>query len=308
MKKVNPFWPILKLIRPLPLLSILLISLSASKPTSLNNKGMPVSGTCRNAGIPKQNKISRQRPDPDKKAEFPGGRKVLRDYLHDNFNVPKVAFKMKNKEVLIGAQMELQIGTDGSATLLKLANLRVQPKDPAIIQAVKTEFTRFVAQMPKWTPALKDGRPVVSTDTLAYITSFAPNVTWEDYISLKNKTQAEREKTTFSANDLRTKDGKKVYTFVQKQASFPGGDKALKEYLTQHLKYLQQQQNTGELVVLNIIVNEKGMAEDLKIVKPEGITISLAEVEAVLKQMPAWTPGKQSGKPLPVSYTFPVRF
>jgi periplasmic protein TonB len=95
---------------------------------------------------------------------------------------------------------------------------------------------------------------------------------------------------------------------VQKQASFPGGDKALKEYLTQHLKYLQQQQNTGELVVLNIIVNEKGMAEDLKIVKPEGITISPAEVEAVLKQMPAWTPGKQSGKPLSVSYTFPVRF
>ena len=307
MKNINPIQPIIKLVLPFSLAGLIFVLLSANKPI-LPYEDHAFVGVPENSDINNLNLIFQQSPSSDRKAEFLGGRQALRAYLYDNFNAPKVAFKMKNKEVVIGAQMELQIDPDGSASLLKLSDLRVQPKDPAIIQAVKTEFTRFVAQMPKWTPALKNGRPVVTTDTLGFITSFAPDVTYEDYINLKNKKRSEREKTTPLPNDLRTKDGKKVYTFVQKQAAFPGGDKALTAYLNQNLKSLPAlKQNAGGLVVLNIIVNEKGIAEDLKVMKPEGVTLSPAEVEAVLDQMPTWAPGKQSNKPIPVSYIFPVR-
>ena len=286
---------------------ILFLTLSSNKSgyVSKNAFYLPTPGKSR---LNMAEEIFQLRQDTSKKAEFPGGRKAVRDYLDDNFNVPKVAFKMKNKEVVISAQMELQIDTDGTASLLKLSELWVQPKDAAILQAVKTEITRFVAQMPKWTPATKNGQPVVATDTLSFIRSFAPNVTWEEYNSLKTKVRAERGNTPAAAGDLRTKDGKKVFTFIEKQPVFPGGDTTLKAYLLQNLKYLQLGHTARELVVLQIIVNEKGIAEDLKVVKPEGVTLTPQEVEAALKQMPVWNPGRQSGTPFPVSYIFAVRF
>jgi hypothetical protein len=285
----------------LPLCGLLLLLLSASKPVSVQ-ENLP------SAGNSKADELL-QKQDTTQRAQFPGGRKALNNYREDNITIPAIAFEWRGKkEVIMGAEMVVQIAADGAVKFVKYQSLHVQPNEPAVVQAVKEELNQFILKLPKWAPALQNGRPISSRDTITFITSYAPWVTFEEYQKSKRVARAEREKATSSSTDLRTKDGKKVYTFVQKQASYPGGDKALKEFLIQNLKYLQSGQNTGQLVVLNIIVNEKGTAEDLKVVKPEGVTLNPQEVEAALKQMPTWNPGKQSGKPLPVSYIFPVRF
>jgi hypothetical protein len=70
---------------------ILFLTLSSNKsgPVSKNGFYLPTPG---NSRLNMAEEIFQLRQDTFKKAEFPGGRKALRDYLDDNFNVPKVAF------------------------------------------------------------------------------------------------------------------------------------------------------------------------------------------------------------------------
>jgi hypothetical protein len=244
-----------------------------------------------------------------KKAEFPDGRKALKDYIDTNLNIPAIAFERNgNKEVVFGAEIIIRIAEDGSVGLIKYHKLHIQPNDPEVVQAVKKELNKFIGQMPKWTPASKNGKQVASVDTISFIQSYAPDVTLEEYYKLKKGRHSDNpNNTNFSSSELKTKDGKQVFQFVQKQPAFPGGDKALRNYLTQHLPYLQKQ-NSGELVVMSLIINENGAAEDIIIIKPKGVTLDSEETRKVLDKMPLWTPGKQNNKPVPFSYIFPIKY
>lgn len=65
--------------------------------------------------------------------------------------------------------------------------------------------------------------------------------------------------------------------------------------------------NLAGNVIAQFQVTKEGEIKDVKIVKslsPE----TDAEVLRVISLMPAWTPGKQDGKPVNVQYTLPVRF
>ncbi|KAA5547885.1 energy transducer TonB [Adhaeribacter rhizoryzae] len=242
-----------------------------------------------------------------KKAEFPGGRQALNSYIDTHLIIPAIAFERRdNKEVIFGADIIIRVAMDGSVKILKLQKMHVQPNDPAVISAVKMELQKFIQQMPKWMPATKGGTPVAALDTISFIESYAPDVNFAAYQKLKNIPPADKPKNTvISSADLKTKDGKRVYTFVQSPPVFPGGDKALQTYLVQNLAYLRQ--SNEKLVVLHLVINEKGETEDIKVVKPQGITLNSAEVEAVLQKMPIWSPGKQNNWPIPVSYTLPIR-
>ena len=244
-----------------------------------------------------------------KKAEFPGGRKALNSYIDNNLNVPAIAFERRgNKEVIFGADIIIRVAMDGSLKLLKLQKLRVQPNDPAVIQAVKEELHTFISKMPKWSPATKGGKPVAALDTISFIESYAPDVNFAEYQKLKKIPLSDDPKnTSFSSAELRTKDGTQVYQFVQKQPSFPGGDQALRIYLTQHLPYLQKH-NNGELVVMSLVINENGAAEDIIIIKPKGVILDQEETRKVLEKMPLWIPAKQSNKPVPFSYIFSIKY
>ena len=91
MKNINLFRPFLKLILPAVLLNTFFMALSASKPT------LPILDCSGQSGRNNTVEIFQQNPNSIKLAEFPGGSQALRNYLHDNFQVPKVAFKLKNK-------------------------------------------------------------------------------------------------------------------------------------------------------------------------------------------------------------------
>ncbi|MGV3588405.1 MAG: energy transducer TonB [Adhaeribacter sp.] len=242
-----------------------------------------------------------------RKPEFPGGRKALQDYRDKKLIIPAIAFERnENKEVIFGADIIIRVAMDGSVKLLKLQKLHIQPNDPAVISAVKMELQKFIQQMPKWEPATKGGKPVAALDTISFIESYAPDVNFAAYQKLKNIPPASSPKNTvISSAELKTKDGKQVYTFVQSPPVFPGGDKALQAYLIRNLAYLRQ--NRGELVVLHLVINEKGETEDIKVEKPQDVTLNPAEVEAVIQKMPVWSPGKQNNRPIPVSYTIPIR-
>ncbi len=114
---------------------------------------------------------------------------------------------------------------------------------------------------------------------------------------------------------------------------FPGGMKAMMEYLSNNVKYPVEAQKMGEQgrVIVGFIVEKDGTVSNAKVVKSnkytmveiekdgtvvkkletsEGAAIQELEAEAlrVVQSMPKWTPGKQKGKPVRVKYNIPVSF
>ena len=100
-----------------------------------------------------------------------------------------------------------------------------------------------------------------------------------------------------------------VFFIVEDMPEFPGGDLALRKYINQQVNYPEIAKENGiqGRVFVQFVVNKKGLVEQVKVVR--GVDPSLdKEALRVIKGLPKWTPGKQRGKAVKVSYTVPINF
>ena len=104
-------------------------------------------------------------------------------------------------------------------------------------------------------------------------------------------------------------DSEKVYNSCQVMPQFPGGEKAMMEFIATNLKYPQQavKDDVQGMVLVDFVINTEGKATDPKIVRSLSPECD-AEVIRVVSLMPAWTPGQQDGETVNVKYTLPVMF
>lgn len=104
-------------------------------------------------------------------------------------------------------------------------------------------------------------------------------------------------------------DSEKVYNSCQVMPQFPGGERAMMEFIATNLKYPQQavKDDVQGMVLVDFVINTEGKATDPKIVRSLSPECD-AEVIRVVSLMPAWTPGQQDGKTVNVKYTLPVMF
>lgn len=102
---------------------------------------------------------------------------------------------------------------------------------------------------------------------------------------------------------------KTVYMIVEKQPEFPGGMQALKKFLHTNLQYpvAAKAANVSGKVYIQFVVRKDGRITDIDILKGLGFDCD-EEAVRVVKQMPNWIPGSQSGRPLNVKYHLPVSF
>ena len=100
------------------------------------------------------------------------------------------------------------------------------------------------------------------------------------------------------------------YTAVEVKPQFEGGDAdAFVKYIQKNIKYPQSAIDNDEQgrVTVNFIVDANGKITNAKVVK--GVSEALdAEALRVINSAPAWTPAKQGGKAVPVTYSVPVNF
>lgn len=100
-----------------------------------------------------------------------------------------------------------------------------------------------------------------------------------------------------------------IFTIVEDMPSFPGGEAKLFEYLGKNIKYPQIAKEAGisGIVYVNFVVGTSGNITDVKVLRGIGGGCD-EEAIRVVKNMPQWSPGKQRGKPVKVSYNLPIRF
>jgi periplasmic protein TonB len=100
-----------------------------------------------------------------------------------------------------------------------------------------------------------------------------------------------------------------VFTVVEQQPEFSGGMAALGQYLSKNLRYpaAAQRANVSGRVFVSFVVNTDGSIQDVSVLKGLGFGTD-EEAIRVIKAMPKWRPGKQSGRPVRVKYNLPINF
>ncbi|MFB6318257.1 TonB family protein [Saccharicrinis sp. FJH54] len=108
---------------------------------------------------------------------------------------------------------------------------------------------------------------------------------------------------------LQQDDKQPVFQVVEKMPEYPGGAKAMMEFLSKNINYPPEARKNGiqGRVYVNFIINRKGEVSNVKIIR--GVDPELdAEALRVVKSMPDWTPGEQRGKAVNVAYNLPINF
>ena len=100
-----------------------------------------------------------------------------------------------------------------------------------------------------------------------------------------------------------------IFETVEDNPKFPGGVKAMYNFIAGNLKYpVEAQKNniTGKVFV-KFVVRQDGSISNMKVLKGIGYGCD-EETVRVISQMPRWIPGKQNGKPVNVMFTMPINF
>ena len=101
-----------------------------------------------------------------------------------------------------------------------------------------------------------------------------------------------------------------VFKVVETMPSFPGGDAALMKFISDNVRYpaIAQENGIQGRAICQFTVEKDGSITDIQIVRSAGDETLDKEAKRVIKSMPKWSPGKQRGKAVRVSYTIPINF
>jgi len=114
----------------------------------------------------------------------------------------------------------------------------------------------------------------------------------------------------FDMGEEEVEEEPEVFYVVEDMPTFKGKNKdAFRTWIQQNLEYPQVAAENGisGRVFVSFVVDENGNIINVQVVR--GVDPSLdREAVRVVKNSPKWEPGKQRGRPVRVSFTFPIVF
>ncbi|MFZ5973327.1 MAG: energy transducer TonB [Bacteroidota bacterium] len=100
-----------------------------------------------------------------------------------------------------------------------------------------------------------------------------------------------------------------IFTIVEESAAPKGGMAAFYKYVSDKIKYPAQARRMGieGRVFVEFVINKDGSISDVRAVKGIGAGCD-EEAVRIVQAAPAWTPGKQRGKPVKQRMVLPITF
>lgn len=100
-----------------------------------------------------------------------------------------------------------------------------------------------------------------------------------------------------------------IFIDVEEPPTFPGGDSALVAYLKHNLHYPPAEKEKGiqGKVVVGFVIEKDGVVSNVEVKRGIGEECD-AEAVRVVKEMPNWEPGKQSGIVVRMGMVLPISF
>ncbi len=96
---------------------------------------------------------------------------------------------------------------------------------------------------------------------------------------------------------------------IEEKPEFPGGEEAMMKWIAANVKYPEIAKENGVTgkVFIQFVIDKDGKVTDVQVLR--GVDSYLdKEALRVVSAMPAWTPGKQRGKTVKVSFQLPINF
>ena len=108
---------------------------------------------------------------------------------------------------------------------------------------------------------------------------------------------------------VETEEKNQVFITVEQNPEFAGGMNALLKFLQKNLRYPTPAVNANVMgkVYMQFVVGQDGNISKVDILKGIGFGCD-EEAQRVVKLMPKWSPGRQSGRAVAVKFTLPISF
>jgi periplasmic protein TonB len=140
----------------------------------------------------------------------------------------------------------------------------------------------------------------------------------EDNVQLMTADEAQKEVKNTEVVEVVTEVKQEVqeeeaepepFIIVEEMPIPPGGESGLLKYIADNTKYpeVAKENNIQGKVFVKFCVTSKGGVDQVSIFKSVDPELD-AEAIRVVKTLPAFKPGKQGGKPVPVWFTVPINF
>ncbi len=189
----------------------------------------------------------------------------------------------------------------------------VQPQEEValpeeVLNTVKMTEIKFVEDnLVKEPPKSQD--EIKETETAVGNTTFDQGTDeWKEDIKEKKADLKVTEAPVIKEQPKPVEENK-VFTHVEQMPAFPGGDAALLQYLSSHIRYPQDAADDGieGQVVVRFVVTKTGKVGEVQVLRGKHPSLD-KEAARVVKTLPNFTPGKMNGNTVNVWYTLPVRF
>ncbi len=207
------------------------------------------------------------------------------------------------KKVAITTDVEL-------SQLAKKKEAKVERKEPVKVEMEQKVVEKVKSSVKFTAPVIKKDEDVAPEDELKSQDELAKTAVAIGSFDVKGNDEAAGE--VLKAKEVIAQEApveEKVFDVVEQMPQFPGGDAALFEYLSTHIKYptIAEENGVQGRVIVTFVVERDGSITDVKVVKSVDPSLD-KEASRVVQGMPKWIPGKQNGAPVRVKYTVPVTF
>jgi len=224
---------------------------------------------------------------PDQLAKFGNGDKAFNDSLRIKTSELKMVKDLSEEEAH-SINMNMTISKTGNIEKIDILG-RSNPNDIEILNAAFSDLSGFI-------PATVEEVPVSSILNLELTLT---------HKGLQKTIFGEFTPILEEVDSLTSN----VNSIVEEMPEFSGGKKALQSFLSANVRYPMEAAEKGiqGKILVQYIIEADGSISNVKIA--HGVHPLLdAEAIRVVKLMPKWIPGRQKGKPVRVSYTFPINF
>jgi len=217
--------------------------------------------------------------------QYTGGEQAMMKFVAENVKYPQEA---KDKNISGRVFVSFVVEKDGSVSNVKVLR--------GIGGGCDEEAARVISAMPKWKPGKQKGEPV--------------RVSYQIPINFKlaDDLKQPAKKSDASKADMKP-DKNGVYQIVEEMPEFPGGERALLDYIGKNIRYPEaaKEKEIQGRVFIGMVVEKDGSVGEVKVLRGIGGGCD-EEAVRVISSMPKWKPGMQDGKPVRVSYQIPIFF
>jgi protein TonB len=113
----------------------------------------------------------------------------------------------------------------------------------------------------------------------------------------------------FNYSKGQTNDTSKIYSTVEQNPEYPGGDAALMKFLTKNIQYpiLANSDDFCGKILIRFVIDTDGSVINPRFIRSCGLKFD-QELLRVIKLLPKFKPGYQNGKAVKVYFNLPIVF